>query len=87
MYYSTMTESRNTHEQIHNHHDFFYKAIRDNIKTGDLIGYSGTGLVAAVSKLHSYCEISHLGLVVALPNKWTNEEELYVMEVTRNSGS
>ncbi len=29
-------------------------------------------------------EHSHVGLVVALPNKWTSEEELFVLELTFN---
>ena len=29
-------------------------------------------------------EHSQVGLVVALPNKWTSEEELYLLELTFN---
>jgi hypothetical protein len=37
-----------------------------------------------LQRVISNSEHSHVGLVVALPNKWTSEEELYVLELTFN---
>lgn len=65
---------------------FCYKNFLSEMKSGDLIAYSGTGIISTTTKLKNDCEYSHLGLVVKLPNKWTQERELYVLEVGRNNG-
>lgn len=84
-YYSTMLESRELEQKYC--HKFCYKQFQPQMKTGDLIAYSATGVIAAASKLLTNCEYSHLGMVLYIPNKWTQERELYVMEIGRNNGS
>lgn len=83
-YYSTMLETRELDQK--GYHKYCYKEFTENMKSGDLIAFSATGIIAAASKLKNDTEYSHLGLVVQLPNKWTQEKELYVLEVGRNNG-
>ena len=63
---------------------FSYEEYLFHFKTGDLIAYSETGILAACVKANSHSTFSRLGMIVELPNRWTNHFELYVMEVTRN---
>ncbi len=44
----------------------------------------GTGLLDTCNKLINNSEHSHIGLVVAMPNKLNGSEELFVMEMTNN---
>eukprot|EP00013_Stygamoeba_regulata_P023701 CAMPEP_0177645366 /NCGR_PEP_ID=MMETSP0447-20121125/9209_1 /TAXON_ID=0 /ORGANISM="Stygamoeba regulata, Strain BSH-02190019" /LENGTH=607 /DNA_ID=CAMNT_0019147841 /DNA_START=52 /DNA_END=1875 /DNA_ORIENTATION=+ len=66
---------------------FDYDAHLREFKSGDLIAYSGIGLVASLAKLESNSCFSNLGIVVKLPNKYTDRNELYLLEVTRNLDS
>jgi hypothetical protein len=43
-----------------------------------------TGLLAAASQLITNSPYSHIGIALRLPNKWTQEEELYIVELTKN---
>ncbi|KAL6070955.1 Rho GTPase activating protein 39 [Balamuthia mandrillaris] len=81
LYYSLQTELRPVG---FNTFKYGYKDHLSKFKTGDLIAYSGTGILSALSQVLSGQPWSHLGLVCKLPNKWTNEENLYVVELTRN---
>jgi len=63
---------------------FLYEHYMDSFKTGDLIAYSGNGVVAAATKLITNSPFSHLGMIFRLPNKWTRKDELYVVEFTNN---
>ena len=64
--------------------EFFYKKNNVQFRAGDLICYSGTGLVDTTMKLMHNSEHSQAGLVVEAANKWTGERELYVLELTFN---
>src|SRR5262245_868457 len=57
-------------------HSYSYHEHLSRFKTGDLIVYSGTGILGAVSQLMTNSPYSHVGLVVQLPNKWTTEDDL-----------
>jgi hypothetical protein len=63
---------------------FFYDDYISQFKTGDLIVYSGVGMLDTFSKLASATDYSRVGLLVKLPNKWTRRDDLYVLEVCRN---
>lgn len=41
-----------------------YKDIRDNLKTGDIVGFDGKGLIGAGIKFFSRGKYSHIGIVV-----------------------
>lgn len=41
-----------------------YNAVRDSIKTGDLIAFSGTGFISSIIKLVTMSEISHVGIAI-----------------------
>jgi hypothetical protein len=41
-----------------------YSVARDEMKQGDLIGFSGTGLVSNVIKVATLSKISHVGVVL-----------------------
>mmetsp|Transcript_28591 Transcript_28591/g.79906 ORF Transcript_28591/g.79906 Transcript_28591/m.79906 type:complete len:818 (+) Transcript_28591:47-2500(+) len=68
-----------------------YKAFFHNyigqFKTGDVIMYSGIGLLPSLTKVMTGCPYSHCGVVVEMPNRWTKLPELYVVEVFRNPGN
>ena len=63
-----------------------FEFLYDNaqFKTGDVIAYSGTGMLASLTKLLSNSDFSQLGIVLVLPNLYTHKPELYVAEVTPN---
>lgn len=63
---------------------YFYKNYARLFKTGDLLLYSGNGIAAALNKLTTGTPFSHCGIIVRLANKWTKEEELYVVESNSN---
>ena len=46
--------------------------------------YGGHGLCHSLIKLHCHTVFSSLGMVVLLPNKYSERDELYVLEITRN---
>jgi|TARA_R110000851_G_scaffold80181_1_gene176622 hypothetical protein len=55
-----------------------YYSIYDDLKTGDLIFFSGKGFVARVIRFFSGCEYSHVGMVLVLKIK--NKRELAILE-------
>lgn len=67
-------------------HTFNYKAISKQMKTGDLILYSGHGCFDAVSKIYSGSQYSRVGIVLKIPNRHTKKLNLYVAESGRNIG-
>lgn len=54
------------------------------MKTGDLILYSGTNMIHSMTKIENGSFFSSAGLVVELPNKWTSQLELFVLEPSEN---
>jgi hypothetical protein len=54
------------------------------LKTGDLICYDGTGVLATITKLELDEPFTHVGMILRLPHRWTQQDELYVVESTRN---
>ncbi|KAL6064799.1 rhodopsin [Balamuthia mandrillaris] len=81
--YSTSPETRPVHEK--GQQIFFYDDYIDRFKTGDLIAYSGIGFLHSINKLSSNSNYSHVGVVFRLPNKWTKREDLYILEISRNT--
>lgn len=65
---------------------FSYREHYRNMRTGDLILYSGVGSTDAIGKILSGTRYSRVGTIVRLPNKYTGAEKIYVFEVTRNLG-
>jgi len=63
---------------------YYYKGIENEFKTGDLILYAGIGVPPALSQIAANSFYTSVGLVIKLPNKWTEKDELYILEVTRN---
>jgi len=84
VYYSTMLETKESDTQYEN--TFFYKEYLPKMKTGDIIAYNAPGIIAGTIKLVSNSDYSHVGMIVCLPNKWTEEEEHYILEIGRNNG-
>jgi len=64
---------------------YYYKGIENEFKNGDLILYTGIGVPSALSQLATNSPFTCVGLVLKLPNKWTQKEEFYILEVTRNT--
>mmetsp|Transcript_10209 Transcript_10209/g.15382 ORF Transcript_10209/g.15382 Transcript_10209/m.15382 type:complete len:740 (+) Transcript_10209:26-2245(+) len=67
-----------------NHFKFFYNAVLANVKCGDLIFYEGVGIVPTALRVASSGRFSSVALVVELLNKYTEEPQLYLLDVTRN---
>lgn len=61
-----------------------YPDLHVTFKAGDVILYSMPGPLGSLLKLKYNTAWSHCGIVVELPNKWTGEPQLYVLEYTRN---
>ena len=40
-----------------------YEEIRDHLRTGDVIGFSGKGRASNIIKAGTFCDISHVGMV------------------------
>ena len=66
---------------------FSYKSVLDQMKAGNLIAFNAPGIIATSLQLVSNSPFSHVGLIVEMPNKYTDEEELYLLEVGRNHGA
>ena len=64
-----------------------YEYFYDNVafKTGDVIAYGGVGMLPSLTKLVSNSEYSTLGLILCLPNLYTQRLEYFVVEVTPNN--
>lgn len=54
-----------------------YEQLRQYIKTGDVIGFSGKGDVSNIIKRFTGCDISHVGIVYR-----TTEDRVIIMEST-----
>lgn len=65
---------------------FSYRDHYTQMRTGDLILYSGVGSTDAVAKILSGIRYSRVGTIVRMPNKYTGVEKIYVFEATRNLG-
>jgi hypothetical protein len=63
---------------------YFHHHYTHAFKSGDLLLYSGVGLIPNLIKLRSATPFSHLGIILKLNNKWSKEEELYIVEATSN---
>ena len=82
--YSTMLETRELDTQYNR--EFNYKPYLSKMNSGDLIAYDAPGIIGTSIKVVTDSPYSHVGLVLRIPNKWTEERELYVMEIGRNNG-
>jgi len=68
----------------HAPHLYFYKHNLSKFASGDLIVFSGTGLLSSYTKVSTNKPYTHFGIVVHLPNKWTLDDNLYLFELTFN---
>lgn len=84
IYFSTMMESRVNDRDYAK--EFCYNEHLEHMQTGDIIAYDAPGIIAGATKVVTDHPYSHVGMVVKIPNKWTEERELYVMEIGRNNG-
>jgi len=64
---------------------YYYEPHKKNLKTGDLLLYTETGLLSTMAKLSRNSIHNRAGIVMKMPNKYTHKEELFVFEVTRNT--
>lgn len=81
MYYSTSPETRPS-TSVEQH--FYYDEYTPHFQTGDLVAYCEYGLLGACQKVATNNKVSRVGVLLRLANKWTQKEELYVLEVSRN---
>jgi len=63
---------------------FTYKPDMSQFSPGDVILYSTTGPLSALLRVSYGAQWSHCGVVVCVPNKWTSETELCVVEFGSN---
>lgn len=54
---------------------------------GDLLLYSGVSMLDTLLKIETGLQYTCVGFIIELPNKYTNELEHYVVEVTQNLNS
>jgi hypothetical protein len=86
VYYSTVKETRSMMDknQLETEDVFMYNYYKHLFKTGDLISFSGVGITASATKVVTNAPFSHTGVILRLPNRYTQEPELFVLESTRN---
>lgn len=82
--FSAIPETRPVKPEQQIKMEYFYTKNNTAFRAGDLIAYSGTGLLDTCNKLINNSEHSHIGLVVSIPNKLNGADELFVMEMTYN---
>jgi len=82
--FSAIPETRPVKPEDQIKMEYFYTKNNTVFRPGDLIAYSGTGLLDTCNKLINNSEHSHIGLVVSIPNKLNGADELFVMEMTNN---
>jgi hypothetical protein len=58
--------------------------VESKFKTGDLLLFGGYGMLPSLARLHCGTPYSSAGLIVELPNPYSERPEKYVVEVTRN---
>lgn len=63
---------------------FSYEHLYSQFQTGDLLLYNTPDLVSTLVKLSTLQPFSRVGMIVKLPNKYTECLETYVVEITRN---
>eukprot|EP00013_Stygamoeba_regulata_P020334 CAMPEP_0177654494 /NCGR_PEP_ID=MMETSP0447-20121125/14366_1 /TAXON_ID=0 /ORGANISM="Stygamoeba regulata, Strain BSH-02190019" /LENGTH=764 /DNA_ID=CAMNT_0019158155 /DNA_START=75 /DNA_END=2366 /DNA_ORIENTATION=+ len=81
LFYSTSTETR-PERGVEYRVD--YEPYISQFKTGDLLIFSGRGILSTMTQLFTGYPFSRVGMIVQLENKWTHVPELYVVELTRN---
>eukprot|EP00324_Dicrateria_rotunda_P000544 CAMPEP_0206168968 /NCGR_PEP_ID=MMETSP1474-20131121/34057_1 /ASSEMBLY_ACC=CAM_ASM_001110 /TAXON_ID=97495 /ORGANISM="Imantonia sp., Strain RCC918" /LENGTH=137 /DNA_ID=CAMNT_0053574661 /DNA_START=108 /DNA_END=518 /DNA_ORIENTATION=- len=62
--------SMETKNELNPDDSLAYEQHMASMKTGDLIAFSGIGLLPALSMMFSDAPISSLGMIVQIPNKW-----------------
>lgn len=63
---------------------FLYERNMKQFHPGDIILYNTTGPAAALLRVDHEVQWSHCGIVVEMPNRWTREPELCVLEFCSN---
>jgi hypothetical protein len=63
-------------------YEFYYETMP--LKSGDVIAFSGIGMLSSLTKLRCGIDFSQVGIVLVLPNLYTQRPELYLAEVTSN---
>lgn len=85
MYYSMLPETKpSTPHPLESPDIHLLPYFNPLLKTGDLILFDGLGLLSAATKLARNSPFSSIGLVVVLPDKWSNKDETFILEVSRN---
>jgi len=80
---SRTTEKRPTSSSHRQKNKFFYEHFQNEFRTGDLILFSGYGVLDSAVKLRENSPFSRAGMLVKLTNPYT-EKIVYLLEVTRN---
>ncbi len=80
---SSMSGSRPRVGPLVQSYAYDYDSI--NFKTGDVLAFSGVGMLPTLTKLLSNSDVSALGIVLVLPNLYTQRLERYIAEVTPNT--
>lgn len=63
---------------------FYTREMKKQMKTGDLILFSGRSLMSGAISCITGLPYSSIGMVIRLPDKYTKKEKLYVIEVTED---
>ena len=99
VYHSCARETRSLQQVDMASVQFLYRPYKNLFKPGDLIGYSGYGVISGLQKILTGNPITRylslalphplvysnfsIGMVLYLPNKWTSDVEPFVVEMTR----
>jgi len=85
VYISDNTERRPKLISERQKNRFFFDCYKDMFRTGDLILFSGFGVIDSAVKLFENSNFSRIGMIVKLTNPYTERVECYLLEVTRNT--
>ena len=47
-----------------------YAELRDSLKTGDIVLFSGTGPISRIIQLGTFCKWSHVGMILKIPGEY-----------------
>eukprot|EP01130_Rhizamoeba_saxonica_P007273 TRINITY_DN2937_c0_g1_i4.p1 TRINITY_DN2937_c0_g1~~TRINITY_DN2937_c0_g1_i4.p1 ORF type:complete len:360 (-),score=88.75 TRINITY_DN2937_c0_g1_i4:20-1099(-) len=84
LYLTELKEEQNNYIREEEQDIFNYDEHKDHLQTGDLILFGEVGFLSVITQLLGNVPYSRVGMVVRLPNQYTEKEKLYIFELTRN---
>jgi len=81
---STKKEAKDDYIRPLENDIYRYDEYKKKLKSGDVLLYSEVGVLSTVTKLLGNCEFSRAGMIIKIPNRYTEKIKFFVIELTRN---